>query len=73
MKKELEKVATMFEDCLDNILKIIPYYLDYEAVQILEIEMRKEIKERNFLISLDSMRKMIDENFIFSKYIFYIV
>lgn len=71
MKKELEKVATMFEDCLDNILKIIPYYLDYEAVQILEIEMRKEIKERNFLISLDSMRKMIDENFIFSKYIFY--
>ena len=50
MKKELEKVATMFEDCLDNILKIIPYYLDYEAVQILEIEMRKEIKERNLLI-----------------------
>ena len=71
MKQELEKIGTMFEDCLDNILKIIPYYLNYEAVQILERKMRKEIKERNFLISLDSMRKMIDENFIFSKYIFY--
>ena len=66
MKKELEKIGTMFEDCLDNILKIIPYYLNYEAVQILERKMRKEIKERGFLISLD-----IDENSIFSKYIFY--
>lgn len=71
MKKELEKIGTLFEDCLDNILKIIPYYLNYEAVQILERKMRKEIKERSFLISLDSMRKMIDENSIFSKYIFY--
>lgn len=71
MKKELEKIGTMFEDCLDNILKIIPYYLNYEAVQILERTMRIEIKERGFLISLDTMRKMIDENSIFSKYIFY--
>lgn len=71
MKQELEKIGTMFEDCLDSILKIIPYYLNYEAVQILEREMRKELKEKSFLISLDIMRKMIDENSIFSKYIFY--
>lgn len=71
MKQELEKIGTMFEDCLDNVLKIIPYYLNYEVVQILEREMRKEIKERSFLISLDNMRKMINENSIFSKYIFY--
>lgn len=71
MKKELVKIGSIFEDCLDNIIKIIPYYLNYDVVQILEREMRKEIKERSFLISLDNMRKMIDENSIFSKYIFY--
>ena len=39
MKQELEKIGNMFEDCLDNILKIIPYYLKFEAVQILKRQM----------------------------------
>lgn len=71
MKQELEKIGTIFEDCLDNILKIIPYYLKFEAVQILKRQMDEQIKEKNLLISLDFMRRMIDEDSVFSKYIFY--